>query len=1088
MRKLSMTYWLFVLYAVIFGFFAQLTITIDRENERMFNQLIKSDQGTMDLILEFVELNSALSSFELAIQHQHDLQLVEFTSPVQKKHLLSALIDAYRPVEQLIKHSVVIQRFRKSPEIRSPILKSIDTFEEIATSYFAHEADARYEPQIRAMILQLKGDIAQHLERERQFIEDRHSETESSKQAMELRVRLSELVALLSLAGIGLFIFVRINRQEKRLIQYVDESKFYREIVVQAKGVAIMVHDFLDKGRVLFANKMAEEHLGVPIEKIKGMQINDFDIDVDEERHLIIHENLMKGDSFRFESRHRNAQGDIIPVEVVVYLAELSDKLVSVSYIFDLSERKAREQERIANERDQMRAMASAQLLDFSKSAPGVMFVLEEEGDAELVFTFVSENAVAMLGVGADMLKQQFATFQSVLDAPDFTTLTTEIKAAFQTQQSIETNISMTHPQKGKRHIKLFAKFQTGGAVHCLSGFMIDETEHRQLLRQQQEEHLLNQSILQHIPYQVIRYDKALRRVYVNQFIEEFQQGQLEIGKTPFESSSHFFSESSALEYLRHLSFVLEKEQFSVWELAMKAKSGERIHLMAKGVPEYDPDGQIIGVLVFLSNITEQKMLQREIEMAHRYLNQVLDNLPDPVYVRNERGELITLNNAAKVLIARVGLNERDFLMQSSDTLLPWEPLANREALAFSAIPDMSEESIKLTCDELLVISSRQTKFLDEENQGFVVGVGRDISEYVRLQAVLHRKEQDFRTLSENAPVMIVRYNLQYKSIYVNPYFEQFTGLTESQVIERPLSDAWAFTLPCKEFEAILRDVVSQEQKSRLILDRTLDDGYVKILDVQIVPEYDQANKVCGCLMIGHDITELKHTEIELLHSKQQLQKLYANREMAREQERKRIAREIHDELGQLLSLSRLNFSEIDYLYSSSIPELRPKIRRAVQHIDTAIATVRKLSKSLLPNGIDHGISLAISSMVKSFSETTGINASVELPEKNIMLSEEDSVMVYRIVQESLTNVLRHADATQVDIILSVSNRDLITKVIDNGKGFNRNAHEFKTNLGIAGMSERASILGGHLEIQSYINEGTSVILTMPYETVHGEG
>lgn len=1082
-----MTYWLFVLYAVIFGFFAQLTITIDRENERMFNELIKSDQGTMDLILEFVELNSALSSFELAIQHQHDLQLVEFTSPVQAKHLLSALIDAYRPVEQLIKHSVVIQRFRKSPKIRSSILKSMDEFEEIARSYFEHKADAKYEPQIRAMILQLKGDIAQHLDRERQFIEDRHSEIEASKQAMELRVRWSEVVALLSLAGIGLFIFVRINRQEKKLIQSVDESKFYREIVMQAKEVVIMVHDFLDQGRVLFTNKMAEVHLGLPSEKIRGMHVNEFDIDINEERHLIIHENLMKGDSFRFESRHRNAKGDIIPVEVVVYLAELSDKLVSVSYIFDLSERKAREQERIAYERDQIRAMAAAQLLDFSKSAPGVMFVLEGSVDDALVLTFVSENAFAMLGVGADILKQQFGSFRSILDEADFNRLTREIKTALQTQQSIETNLCVAHPQLGKRHIKLFAKFQTGGSVKCLSGFMIDETDHRQLLRQQKEEHLLNQSILQHIPYQVIRYDKALRRVYVNRFVEDFYQGYLEIGKTPFEDSSHFFSESSAIEYLRQLSFVLEEEQLAVWELTMRSQSGDRIHLMAKGVPEYDPDGQIIGVLVFLSNITEQKMLQREIELAHRYLNQVLDNLPDPVYVRNERGELITLNNAAKTLIARVGLSERDFLMRSSDKLLPWEPVANREA-SFSAIPDISEESIKLTGDELLVIASRQTKFLDEENQGFVVGVGRDISEYVKLQAVLHRKEQDFRTLSENAPVMIVRFNLQFKSMYVNPYFEEFTGLTEADVLERPLSERWGFNLPYREFEAMIRDVVSHKQTSRLILDKTLDDGYIKILDVQIVPEYDAANKVSGCLMIGHDITELKHTEIELLHSKQQLQKLYANREMAREQERKRIAREIHDELGQLLSLSRLNFSEIDYLYSSTIPELKPKIHRAVQHIDTAIATVRKLSKSLLPNGIDHGIGLAISSMVKSFSETTGINASVELPEMNIMLSEEDSVMVYRIVQESLTNVLRHANATQVNITLAISNSDLIAKVTDNGKGFNRNAHEFKTNLGIAGMSERASILGGHLEIQSYINEGTSVTLTMPYEKLQGEG
>lgn len=590
----------------------------------------------------------------------------------------------------------------------------------------------------------------------------------------------------------------------------------------------------------------------------------------------------------------------------------------------------------------------------------------------------------------------------------------------------------------------------------------------------------LLQQILYHAPYMAIYYDIDCRCRFISKPKEGESGLVFSLGRTPLDEASLFYNEEMASQYQRMLCHSMVTGSEQTFKCTLKMASGQFEEMFACTCVVKQSLDTTDGVIVYLSAKPSYQTSIEQLEANLHHLHAVFDNIPDPVYVKDESGLLVLMNRAGKVLFERLGGNRDNLSKTPANVRLPWEPNIN-SLNDIDGLPEHNEQIIKLSSDEILAVSNIQSKFVFENKQRLIIGVCRDVSEYVKLQTVLYRKEQEFRTLSENAPVIIVRYDLQLKRVYVNPFYNTYTGLTNEEALGKTPTQAWAFNMSAREYEGVLREVILNQKKRQIILEKSLSDGFVKMLDVQIVPEYDQSNNIVGCLTIAHDITELKRTEIELVQSKAQLQKLYASRELAREQERKRIAREIHDELGQLLSLSRLNFSEIDYLYSSRIPELTPKIQRAVSHIDTAISTVRKLSKSLLPVGLDNGVALAITSMVNDFTETTGIHHAIMLPDSPIYLSDEAAIMVFRVVQESLTNILRHAEATQVIVEMSIANESLITVVQDNGRGFAQPNFGFSKSLGITGMHERAALLGGHLEILSEMDKGTSVKLRIPY-------
>jgi PAS domain S-box-containing protein len=224
---------------------------------------------------------------------------------------------------------------------------------------------------------------------------------------------------------------------------------------------------------------------------------------------------------------------------------------------------------------------------------------------------------------------------------------------------------------------------------------------------------------------------------------------------------------------------------------------------------------------------------------------------------------------------------------------------------------------------------------------------------------------------------------------------------------------------------------------------------------------------------------ERKQTEHNLDESRNQLRGLSARREEAREEERKYIAREVHDELGQILTGLKLNVSVLDHKLAANSPELRDQVLEAMQLTDRALAVARNIASALRPAALDMGIVSALEWLTGRFSANTGIKCEMHISDTDVALAESHAIALFRIVQESLTNVSRYAKAEKVEVDLHQEPDDYVLKVRDNGCGFDASAKKIDS-YGLLGMRERALMLGGELVINSSPGNGTEIVVRIP--------
>jgi two-component system sensor histidine kinase UhpB len=234
------------------------------------------------------------------------------------------------------------------------------------------------------------------------------------------------------------------------------------------------------------------------------------------------------------------------------------------------------------------------------------------------------------------------------------------------------------------------------------------------------------------------------------------------------------------------------------------------------------------------------------------------------------------------------------------------------------------------------------------------------------------------------------------------------------------------------------------------------------------------------------DITERKEAESRIERSRLQLRALTARIESLREDERTRIAREIHDELGQLLTALKMDLRWMEKRLASgeNNPALNPILDKMVEAgslIDTVITAVQKISAELRPGTLDNlGLAAALHHEANRFQERTGITCSMNVSEPAPDLSGDAATAVFRIFQEALTNVARHADASEVSCDFRIEADQVVLRVEDNGKGISRDALADAKSLGLLGMQERAGVLSGELQIKPGTSRGTRVTLRLP--------
>ena len=233
---------------------------------------------------------------------------------------------------------------------------------------------------------------------------------------------------------------------------------------------------------------------------------------------------------------------------------------------------------------------------------------------------------------------------------------------------------------------------------------------------------------------------------------------------------------------------------------------------------------------------------------------------------------------------------------------------------------------------------------------------------------------------------------------------------------------------------------------------------------------------------LEHEVVERQRAEHELQKSRELLRQLSAYQEQVKEDERKRIAREIHDELGQNLMALRIDISMLEARTAHTHPRLNLKANQVLRHIDNSIKSVRSIINNLRPSVLDLGLHAALEWQVGQYERRTGISCDLlfEGGDADFELDDQRATALFRILQESLTNVARHAQASLVTILVRHEGHSVTMKIADNGVGIFPGCRRKPNSFGLLGIGERVSSLGGNLTVNSVPGEGTMLTVSVP--------
>jgi PAS domain S-box-containing protein len=321
---------------------------------------------------------------------------------------------------------------------------------------------------------------------------------------------------------------------------------------------------------------------------------------------------------------------------------------------------------------------------------------------------------------------------------------------------------------------------------------------------------------------------------------------------------------------------------------------------------------------------------------------------------------------------------------------------------------------------------------------------------------------------------------------------ERVLGYTAEEALGRHIS----FVYPAEDREFLEREVltpVKTKGTHHVEIRRLTKSGAVRFAQLGLTLLRDDNGVPFGIVGISMDITDRKRGEEALLYSRNQLAALAVRLESVREEERGRIALEVHDVLGQALTALKLDVSWVykQILDSQGSFESSPvlsRLARSRELIDATIQSVRYIATELRPSVLDQfGLEAAVEWQAREFGSRTGIACTSSISPEHLGVGNRQSIALFRILQEVLTNVARHAHATQVDIRLEESTDHVIMQITDNGKGISLSEQSGPSAFGLLGMRLRAQQEGGSFDIQGITGGGTTVTVKIPLSQRHDD-
>ncbi len=479
--------------------------------------------------------------------------------------------------------------------------------------------------------------------------------------------------------------------------------------------------------------------------------------------------------------------------------------------------------------------------------------------------------------------------------------------------------------------------------------------------------------------------------------------------------------------------------------------------------------------------IEERKEIEKTLRESHQRYRLLFDGSRDAIIISDAAGRILDVNEATCLLTGYPKIDLVRKRVQDLDDAVDYNAYREYFDRIQAGEPFASEVTINRRDGQAIFIEF-SSKQMTLSGIPCIHTTARDITSRRQAEEALRRSETNYRELVQNANSIIIRFDTRGRIRFFNEYAQAFFGYSEDEILGRSLLETILPTVDSggRNLSTEIEDFLQNPEKyTTNELENMRRNGERVWVTWTNRPILSPDGKVAEFLCVGVDVTERKQ-------NRQQIQNLTHALIKAQENERYRIARDLHDHIAQDLSSLKIRIQT----FFSSCPQMNGDSSRQVNDLlgilQRSISDVRNLAYDLRPPGLDQlGLVRTLYLYCEDFAQTNNLKIDfIAAGLDDLLLDEDIQINIYRLIQEALHNVNKHAEAKGVTIRLVASSPNLILRIIDDGKGFDAGAWRARSlkekRMGLQSMVERVGLLNGTIDIRSRPKKGSGIFITIP--------
>ena len=554
------------------------------------------------------------------------------------------------------------------------------------------------------------------------------------------------------------------------------------------------------------------------------------------------------------------------------------------------------------------------------------------------------------------------------------------------------------------------------------------------------------------------------------------------------QSLARFIASSDEGTFHRHRQDVLKTGTRQTCEVHLRDETGVSRWVHFESLAVHEELGRISNWRTTLLDISDRKRTEDALRESEERFRAIVGNSPALVFLKDTEGRYLQANRKFE---DSFHVANRDFVGKTDQQIFPLEQAAAFRAndrKVLEAGRPMEFEEVALHDDGPHTSIVVKFPLLNAQGDCYALcGIGTDITDRKRAEELRKESEERYRSIFENAVEGIFQTTIDGKYVAVNPALARMYGFDSPNDMIATITDITSqlYVDPGRRDEFI-RLMQAQEEVTSFEAQVYRKDGSCIWVSENVRTRRDRAGVLVGYEGTVEHLTERKLAEGRLRDTLEEVRTLSGRLTTVQEEERTRIARELHDELGISLTCLKIDLSRLHTMVSARGGAGAPrkavgKIRSMIEQIDVTIASVQRLVTELRPAVLDDlGLVAAIEWQCQDFQKRTGIPCTCVTSADDIAMGPEPTTALFRICQEALTNAARHAQATAVTIKLEPRSDSLQLVVADNGLGIPDTEVSNRQSLGLLGMRERVALFGGEITIQGHPGKGTTVTACLP--------